>query len=738
MAPPKSRPETTPTFAGTSPVSSSVYSVPHPLSQPSGGLPRTSTKPEIGSLGSVVSPSTGLGFPSVVSLTVSATLSLSSSLSFPGYSIVPSPSGIAGGGSPSLNASSTIIPVFTPSLLGNGYGGGFVSTPSVYVTKLSFPYGPSDGVPPGYGFSSKTETLASNSSSSQPLSTFLGNATSTLPGLGVPTTTAVGPTNLTAIAGSPIGSPISSTASSGVVGFNATIPANGIQTPTDSISLPTTEASTITASSASASDSPFEAGTGVILPSSSNVTPSQSFPPASIPGSTLTPILITNSITSGEITVGISTPSPVLVSSVASSGQVIVETSNPTLLPGGPSATDSVGVPLAPVFTPGIFTASNGQPIVETPPSVAGTSFSISQVNIGLSTPSGVLITSTGSNGGVTVVTSVPSPSAPQASEVSAIVTSYSASSGEIIVATSTPAPVLVSNTATTNGVTVETQAPGSSSTSPVFVSPTVVPGGTPIELGVIGSPVSSPGEIAGAPITVAAASISEQSSASGQLALTILTPVVGANGLTSLAVVPSSAEQGSPAGQPAPTVLTPVTGANGLTSLAVVPSPVVGANGLTSLAVFSTPIAAANGLVSPAVILTPVVGVNGQTSLAVLATPVIGVNGQTSLAIGLEGQQGPSGTPSPIEEFIPDSSAEASLGAQSETSTSSIVPQLGASGTASPSASMHPTSGSGDNSTVHISLNPSATSQFEGSGLKLTWTFGMCLWSFVVILILL
>lgn len=53
---------------------------------------------------------------------------------------------------PFLNLTSTVIPVWTPAMLGNAYGGGFIIIPSTYVT--AFPGSPrsTPGVPPGYGF----------------------------------------------------------------------------------------------------------------------------------------------------------------------------------------------------------------------------------------------------------------------------------------------------------------------------------------------------------------------------------------------------------------------------------------------------------------------------------------------------------------------------------------------------------------------------------------------------------
>ena len=51
-------------------------------------------------------------------------------------------------------------------MLGNGYGGGFIVTPSLYVTKLPYPNGPPEGIPPGYGSASVSEVsiVISNSS----------------------------------------------------------------------------------------------------------------------------------------------------------------------------------------------------------------------------------------------------------------------------------------------------------------------------------------------------------------------------------------------------------------------------------------------------------------------------------------------------------------------------------------------------------------------------------------------
>ena len=106
--------------------------------------------------GTATSSNKAVVFPSSVSLTVSAT----SVLSVPGYSIVLSPTSVSEGPGPFSNATSSIIPVYSVALLGNAYDGGFVLTPSIYVTKLPSPSGPSEDVPPGYSFTSTPETLA--------------------------------------------------------------------------------------------------------------------------------------------------------------------------------------------------------------------------------------------------------------------------------------------------------------------------------------------------------------------------------------------------------------------------------------------------------------------------------------------------------------------------------------------------------------------------------------------------
>ena len=62
---------------------------------------------------------------------------------------------------PYYNASSSLIPLWTPDMLGNAYGGGFIKTPSIYVTLPPSLTASASGVPPGYGFSLTQESFQS-------------------------------------------------------------------------------------------------------------------------------------------------------------------------------------------------------------------------------------------------------------------------------------------------------------------------------------------------------------------------------------------------------------------------------------------------------------------------------------------------------------------------------------------------------------------------------------------------
>lgn len=342
----------------------------------------------------------------------------------------------------------------------------------------------------------------------------------------------------------------------------------------------------------------------------------------------------------------------------------------------------------------------------------------------------------------------------------------------------SVPASAAIETSTTLSGIV---NSSGFNVAGPVETSPSgirasvVIPGlstmppiGVPVSISV----ESSTPALANAPTSEAAAIISSalindtpvliasatalsegQISAAAQVPSTVLTPVVGVNGLTSLAVIQpptvlASLAVGSPSANPSNSLIPsangprPILGASGLSSVVVVPSPVVGQNGLTSLAVFSTPIAAANGLTSPAVVLTPVVGANGLTSLAVLATPVVGANGLTSLAIGLAGEQAtattlPSGVPSPSSEYALIGPAAAASGYQAGIAASPLYP-LPVVSSVLLGSSNFTSNGSGGNASVHVSFNPTPIAEFEGSARRMTLSCGAGLVGFIIFLFLL
>ena len=290
---------------------------------------------------------------------------------------------------------------------------------------------------------------------------------------------------------------------------------------------------------------------------------------------------------------------------------------------------------------------------------------------------------------------------------------------------------------------------------SPYFSSSGVnvkaIPASSPTSSEIVASIIPSlPAEQSAGPlVTLAVGSSSEQTAAAGQPAVSVptlnrfasgttapsvvLSPVVGANGQI---VAPEI---------PAASLSTPVIVANGITAIAVVPSPVVGANGLTSLAVFSTPIAPAAGLTTPSVLLTPVVGANGLTSLAVVATPVVGANGLTSLAIGFETEASPAvgqsnSAPTPVEGFVlvqsPSYTSQVSGGIPAQGSTAAsgvnvIVPS---------GSGESPESGGsgGGNYSIHVFLNPTAATHFEGSAVRGSLGFGVGLFTLMVCFVLL
>jgi len=607
-----------------------------------------------------------------------------------------------------------------------------VSTPSVYVTKLPFPLGPSEGLAPGYGFSSPSETLA-RSFYFQRFGTSTETSISLSTGLALPSSTP-----FTAFTG--LGLPSSTAFNVGNVTYEVSLPAATASLLSDVI--PILNASSVPATTYT---SQF-----AVLGTSSSAS-------AVIVEGTGFGFAVIGSQGSSSDSTGIeASAAAITTSSTASTSGSQGKSYLSTLMIGMPISMSANGAPIfanssvaagATVAASQVTGAPNPEiaPTASTPASVVsktGSEF--------LSNVPAILITHTATSGEVIVETSSPPP----------VFISSIASNFDLVITTSTPSPVLVSQTASSGYVFVETSTPPGVFINSANATSLVV--GSPIAIGVVGSPTTSPGQVAGTPITLAANLTTEgQGSASGRSAFTIMTPITGANGLTSLAAIASSAEQSTSANQPIATILTPVVGANGLTSLAVVPipvkqtassnqpaataltpvvgfngmmslavipSPVVGANGLTSLAVFSTPVVAANGLASPAVILTPVVGANGLTSLAVLATPVVGANGLTSLAVALQGQQGSSGTPSLIEATIP----------APITPTPPIFGPGTVLGSLFPSVYSTPSTESGSNSSVHVPLKPSTVMQFEGSAFKLPLSIGIGFVGFIVFLLFL
>lgn len=92
----------------------------------------------------------------------------------------PSPSVDSGFTNRDLYSTSSVVPVWTANMLGNAYGGGYVVTPSIFVT--SFPDSPSSsGIPPGYELSSKSKDFQSSRSSTR-VSVGAGGVLALVPG----------------------------------------------------------------------------------------------------------------------------------------------------------------------------------------------------------------------------------------------------------------------------------------------------------------------------------------------------------------------------------------------------------------------------------------------------------------------------------------------------------------------------------------------------------------------------
>ncbi len=116
------------------------------------------------------------------------------------------------------NGTPSLVPVYTPSLLGNAYGGGYITTPSVYVIVPSpSSSGSGVGVPPGYGSSLVPEVssgLASSSFSYPWVVTTSTASSATSSGCATPgcdyssqsvDATAGGQSSYTAVTASPVG-----------------------------------------------------------------------------------------------------------------------------------------------------------------------------------------------------------------------------------------------------------------------------------------------------------------------------------------------------------------------------------------------------------------------------------------------------------------------------------------------------------------------------------------------------
>ncbi|KAL2039448.1 hypothetical protein N7G274_007720 [Stereocaulon virgatum] len=729
-----------------------------------------SSKPETALSSSASSFSETIFFPSSVSLTMST----ASIPSIPGYSIVPSPVSVPGGPGPLSNATSSIIPLYSAALLGNAYGGGFIHTPSIYVTKISSPSGPSKGFPPGYGFSSTPEilatatpylsaTIAENVISSGILETIPVNFPTITIGGGngsniIPLATASkdevskgSSSVLTAIGVTLVAASIS--------GFSETTIAN-----VTSQGVTTLQAALATSGlpSGSEQNAPF-----IMAQSSSLVTVSSAkIGGASTPAIAVPALAISVSRTSGLpieseqnapfimaqlsslVTVssakigGASTPAitvPALAISVSRTSGLPIESEQnapfivaQSSLPAIVSSGYNGGTSIPATAVPALATSGLTSEVEQIAPFIVAQSSSLA-------------IVSSGTNEGASMSGLSPIVIANSANLPIPQITSLAGEEGAGTPG-SAPAAIASSQSAAFLSTTGTTEASGFSIAAPdslVLESSLLAPTNVRTT-GTIETFPSSLVIVAGAPFMSTTAVSEAQTPTPAQIAATILTPVVGANGLTSLAFVPSPNEitpyataltppeavgnLASPTG-----VATPALGVNSLTSFAVIPSPVVGANGLTSLAVFSTPISAANGLTSPAVILTPVVGANGLTSLAILATPVIGANGLTSLAIGAASEQGatiaqPNVTLAPIEESILIAPEAAPSASQIGIPAPPLILPLGASNIVLSSGSAVASFG---NASVHVLLNPTAIAEFQGSAARLSLGCGIGLLGF-------
>ena len=579
---------------------------------------------------------------------------------FPGYGIIASPVSTPGLPKVRLNSNKTssIIPVYTPALLGNAYGGGFVGTPSIYVTPLPYPNGPSSGIPPGYGSQSSITVVQSN-------------VTAIFNGLGASSTSAAGMQSTTEISVPALTTTIASNVSILFGSYGAS-------------NIPATSSGNESVAPTFISLSPFGGEVGQES------------------GSTTIPSVVSSGVPSSLSSATVGIEASVALSATASMPIGNSESGGARVITALIAATSP-----AAALSAEVSQVSNAVLSSLAAAGLLTSSVNVQVAVVGSSTTSVVGSPSTTGLAGMAEASIVP------ATTVAGLVLSpYLSGSGTNVQALSAS-----SSTSGETGASIILSVPAEQSAGPL--------------------------------VTLAVGSSSEQTAAAGLPAVSIPTlnrfasstttpsvipsPVVGANGQT---VVPEMSSASLP---------TPFIVANGITAIAVVPSPVVGANGLTSLAVFSTPIAPAAGLTTPSVLLTPVVGANGLTSLAVVATPVVGTNGLTSLAIGFETEASPAAgqsnsAPTPVEGFVL---------VQSPSFTSQVSGRIPAQGnTAASGVSVTVPSGSGvslesggsggGHYSIHVFLNPTAATHFEGSAIRSSLGFGVGLFALTVSLVLL
>ena len=509
-------------------------------------------------------------------------------------------------------------------MLGNAYGGGFVSTPSVYVTKLPYPNGPSSGVPPGYGSESSITIIENNITA-----VFTGLDASSTSAAGIQSTTEIGVPVFTATIASNVSGLFGSLGASTISG---TTSENESSTPTF-ISL-----------------SPFggevgqESGSTAVPIVASTEVPSSPISAiveteASVASSATASVLTDNSAPNGAnvITALIAATSPADALSAEAS-----QVSNAVL-----SSLAAAGLPTSSV---NVQVAVFGSSIT----SVIGSSGETAETSFPISTLIGGAVNAS------TVATVFPLGARPSSSQaVTAAENASSSTTSEIGFAGAIEASVIPP--ATITGVTASLTI----SNSGVNVEAT--PAGSPTagEIGATIIPSLPTEKSAGAVVTLAVGSSAEQNPAGGLPVASVPEPIIVANGTTALAVVPS-----------------PVVGANGLTSLAVFSTPIAPAAGLATPAVLLTPVVGANGLTSLAVVATPVVGANGLTSLAIgfetETTPAAGQsNGTPSPIEGFVVVQSPAFAPQvsgviPIQANIA-SSGVANLGLPSGSAESPV-----------------------------------------------------------------